>query len=440
LAFVALPDRHRPQLETQEMSGTDVLLVKRPAEEIGDGVYTLGGQGNSLLVDHGDGLLLVDAGPGKEVTERMIGALRAVSAKPLTHIVYSHGHMGYNFGVAQWRAHARERGDAMPVLVAHDGVPVRYRRYLETAGLQAFTNTRQFRTAYPAQPPAHWFTMPDVTYRERMRISGSRRDVVLFNAPSETDDATAVWLPDASILYGSCAFIKSCPNAGSPYRILRDPMRWAATLEAFLALNPRTLVPEFGAPLTKAADVHEALNVTIRAIHYLRQEVVARMNRGMTDVEIIHDIDYPDALFGNRFMKPTYGCPEYLVREIWRTENGWWDRNPTNLHPARPAESAAAVLAAIGDPATVMAQARRLQERGELQLALHVVDLVALAPGDSASVMQARALKAQLLEARAGQMESAVSRQIMRSEAELLRGLEVGSSDRAAGAGRFEWT
>ncbi|MDZ4357476.1 MAG: alkyl sulfatase dimerization domain-containing protein [Variovorax sp.] len=421
------------------MSGTDVLLVRRPADAVVDGVYTLGGQGNSLLVDHGEGLLLVDAGPGRDVTERMIAATREVSQKPLTHIVFSHGHMGYNFGIAQWRRHAEERGDPAPVLVAHDRVPVRYRRYLETAGLQALTNTRQFRTAYPADPPAHWFTMPEVTYRTQMRITGSQRDIVLFNAPSETDDATAVWLPGARILYGSCAFIKSCPNAGSPYRILRDPMRWAETLEHFQALVPHVLIPEFGAPLTKAADIEEALGTTIRAIHYLRREVVARMNRGMTDVEIVHDIDYPDALFGNRFMKPTYGCPEYLVREIWRTENGWWDRNPTHLHPAKPTDVAAEVLAAIGDPERVLAHAQALRDRGELQLAMHVVDLVALAAPRTPAVERARLLKAQLMEARADGMQSAVSRQIMRSEAEVLRGQEIGSSDRSAAGARFEW-
>lgn len=422
------------------MSGTDVLLVNRPAEPVGAGVYTLGGQGNSLVVDHGDGLLLVDAGPGLEVTNRMIASLRAVSGKPVTHIVFSHGHMGYNFGVGQWKAHAAERGEQLPVLVAHERLPVRYRRYLETAGLQALTNTRQFRTPYPERPPAHWFTMPDVTYGSQMRITGAARDILLFNAPSETDDATAVWLEDEAILYGSCAFIKSCPNAGSPYRILRDPMRWAQTLEQFRALQPRILIPEFGGPLTKATDIAEALDTTIRAIHYLRGEVVARMNRGMTDVEIIHDLHYPPELFGNRFLKPTYGCAEYLVREIWRTENGWWDRNPTNLHPAHPADSAAEVLAAIRDPEYLLDHAQSLQKKGAIQLALHVVDVLALGPNESEVVRRAKELKARLLEARAATIPSAVSRQIMRSEAEVLRGLPIGSSDASSGVARFQWT
>src|SRR5690606_31897824 len=130
---------------------------------------------------------------------------------------------------------------------------------------------------------------------------------------------------------------------------------------------------------------------------------------------------------------------EYLVREIWRTENGWWDRNPTTLHPARPADAASEVLKAIGDPEPVLQHARRLRDEGAIQLALHVVDLVALAPEGPAFVTEARHLKAELLESRAATLPSAVSRQIMQSEAELLRGLEVGASDQS-GRKPFDWS
>ena len=422
------------------MSGTDVLFVGRPIEPIADGVYTLGGQGNSLVVNHGDGLLLVDAGPGKDITRRMIQAVRETSDLPITHIVFSHGHMGYNFGVDMWCADARERGHAAPTLVGHARLPVRYQRYRETAGLQALTNTMQFRAAYPSEPPAHWFTQPQLTYQDEMRIRGSQRDVVVFSAPSETDDASAVWLPDTKVLYGSCAFIKSCPNAGSPYRIVRDPMRWAATLERFQALRPEILVPEFGGPLVKRDDIDEALSVTIRALHYVRDEVVKRMNAGMKELEIVHDMHYPPEIFGNRFLKPVYGCPEYLVREVWRTENGWWDRNATNLHPAHPDAVAQEVLALV-DPSAVLARSRWHRDAGNVQMALHVLDLLAQVSdeSDAPAVREAKELKAQLLRQRSTEVTSAVSRQVMLSEAERLLGMPIGASDGSDPNERFAW-
>lgn len=67
----------------------------------------------------------------------MISSLREVSNLPLHAIVYSHGHVGYNFGVDQWLKHSAERGEPKPRIIAHARVPFRYQRYRETAGLQA---------------------------------------------------------------------------------------------------------------------------------------------------------------------------------------------------------------------------------------------------------------------------------------------------------------
>lgn len=420
------------------MSGTNVLMVRREAREVSPSIWTLGGQGNSLLIDHGEGVLLVDAGPGKEVTAAMIDSVRKVTQKPVTHIVISHGHMGYNFGVVQWNAHAASRSEPEPVLVGHERVSARYLRYRETAGLQAYTNTRQFRTPYPADLPPEWFIAPQLSYQQSLQIRGSEREIVLLHAPSETDDATAVWVPSEGLLYGSCACINSCPNVGSPYRIARDPLRWAATLEVFHALRPRVLVPEFGRTLTDSVEIEEALTVPVQAIRWLRAEVVRRMNKGMSENEILHDIDYPDELFGNRFMRPVYGCPDYMVREIWRMENGWWDRNPTNLHPAPATQVATEILELIGDPQHVLDKSRALAKAGQLQMALHIVDLLALGPIQHPSVVAARSLKSGLLRARAAEMTSTVSRQLMQSEADVLLGIPVGASD--VDAGGFSWT
>jgi glyoxylase-like metal-dependent hydrolase (beta-lactamase superfamily II) len=54
-------------------------MVRRPAEAIADAVWTVGGQGNSLVVDHGEELVLVDAGPGGPITEEMIANIREMS-------------------------------------------------------------------------------------------------------------------------------------------------------------------------------------------------------------------------------------------------------------------------------------------------------------------------------------------------------------------------
>jgi len=259
-------------------------------------------------------------------------------------------------------------------------------------------------------------------FDDRFTVVEGTRTVEVIWAPSETDDAVAVWYPDDGLLFGGPATPgDAIPNIGTPLRTQRFTIRWAETLEKLAALGAERLLTEFG-PLVEGADqVHERLTMTAEALRWLRTEVVDRMNRGMDELEIIADLDYPPELFDRPWMNPNYGDPDYIARDLFREENGWWDRNPTSLHPSPPDVAAAAVLDAIGDPATVVERARELAAAGNTQLALHVVDVVALAPGDDGVVGEAKELKADLLLTRAGEIQPYVSKGLYRSMATLLR-------------------
>lgn len=406
------------------------------------GVHRLPGQGNSLAIETERGVVLVDAGPGRRATATMIERLRSVTDRPVSHIVYSHGHVGYNDGVAAWCAEAAGRGHPRPVVVAHARVPERYRRYVETAGLQAWINTRQFRGKV-RPPTADVFTMPDLAYEERLEIDGGDRRVVLLAAPSETDDTTAVWLPQERFLYGSAAVISSIPNVGTPLRTWRDPVRWAETLERLHALGPTTVLGEFGPPVTDPAEIDALLLGPVKGLRYLREQVVRRMNEGMHIDDIVFDVPLPDDPFAHRFMRPIYGMPEYAMRDIWRSENGWWDRNPSTLHPADPDDAARDLAEAVGgtqaDCDAVLSEARRLIEAGETQLAMHVLDLVVLQPAGATGRQEAVALKATLCRMRAAQVSSVVSRNLYCSAAEELEGREIGSTRETDPVQDFSW-
>ena len=96
-----------------------------------EGVYILPAQGRALVVETGDSVVLVDAGPGGDVTRRMIEALRSFTVLPVSAICYSHGHPGCNDGVDVWLQHNAQRNEPAPQLIAHENCPRRYRRYLE---------------------------------------------------------------------------------------------------------------------------------------------------------------------------------------------------------------------------------------------------------------------------------------------------------------------
>jgi uncharacterized sulfatase len=401
----------------------DILQGPLAGQEIGPGLVVLPGQGNSLAIETDAGVVVIDAS-GYRHAPAMIEMLRGHTEAPVHAIVYSHGHHGYNAAVDVWQAHNAERGDPQPRLVAHEHLVRRYARYRETDELQR----RMAAVQFPAKEPVPIDLLkqalalhdPTETFTDRVLLVDGRRRVELIWAPSEVDDALAVWLPDDGLLCGGAATPGfTIPNVGTPLRTQRLTVRWAETLDRLAALAPQRLLTEFG-PLIEGDAIAHQLAETARALRWLRAEVVERMNRGMDERETLADIAYPADLFDQPWMAPIYGSPEYIVRDLYREENGWWDRNPTSLHPAPPDEAAAAVRSAIADPAVVISRARSLADEGETQLALHVIDLLALGPGHEPEVVEARALKAELCRTRATEVAPFVSKSCFHTSAGLL--------------------
>jgi alkyl sulfatase BDS1-like metallo-beta-lactamase superfamily hydrolase len=403
-------------------TGGDILAGELSGQVLGPGLIVLPGQGNSLSIESDEGVVIVDAS-GYRHARPMIEVLRAHTESPLHAIVYSHGHHGYNASVDRWQAHCAERGDPPPRLVAHRNLVARYARYRETDGLQRRMASVQFPTGIEMEQLAPLFALhdPTETFVDHLVLVDGARRVELLWAPSEVDDAIAVWLPDEGILVGGAATPGfTIPNIGTPLRTQRFTIRWADTLDRLADLGATRLVTEFG-PVVEGADaIRHQLAATSAALRWLRTEVVERMNRGMNEAEILADMTYPDEMFRQPWMRPTYGAPDYIVRDLYREENGWWDRNPTTLHPAAPSDAAHAVRSAITDPTAVMTRARELADAGDTQLALHVIDLLALGPDDDPVTTDARALKADLCRARAAEVKPYVSKACYGSSAALL--------------------
>lgn len=391
---------------------TEALPLKTGvgAESVAPDIWLLHGQGQSFVAETSVGLVVVDAGPGGKVTAGMIASLRRCSNAPVHALCYSHGHAGYNAGVPQWLDHACGRDEAPPRLIAHRHVPRRYARYRETQALQQHLNEMQFRMP-PGSFALHLHD-PTELFDDRLVIGDGERRVELLWAPSETDCAIAVWCPTQKVLYGGPSVIDSIPNVGTPLRTMRDPVRWADTLDSLLALGPEKVVREFGPTLVGASVVRDVLGHTARALRWLRAETVRLMNEGLDEREVLARMHYPEELFGPPWMRAIYGDPSFIVRDVYRSENGWWDRNPTSLHPADPVDVSYALAEAITDKASVLSEARRLAAGGELQLALHVIDLLALTSGDAPEIAEAQRLKAGLLHERAGEVRTYISKSL----------------------------
>jgi alkyl sulfatase BDS1-like metallo-beta-lactamase superfamily hydrolase len=258
---------------------------------------------------------------------------------------------------------------------------------------------------------------PTLEYEQRMALGVGSLTLHCRHGKGETDDHTWIWIPERRTIVGGDFIVSSIPNAGTPFRVQRYVLEWAEVLEEMAGLEPAAIVSGHGG-IYREEHALEMLKVTATALRWLENEVVRRLNEGQWYEEIVQNVDLPEQLAKSPYLEPLYGCPTFAVHSILRRYTGWYDGNPSNLFPSASSEIAEAVLRLAGGAAPVLERARELAASGrreELQRALHLADFAIRGGGEPA--LEARALKNELLRARAEQEPSFIARNILSSAA-----------------------
>ena len=363
-----------------------------------------------------------------DTSSRQFGALaleaiRKVTDEPITVIVYTHGHGDHAFGTEPFLTDAARRGFARPKIWAHEDLPARLRRYGKTAGWQAHINSLQFGVQQPGPDVQQMFDLrtlhfPDLTFRGTQALELAGEAVELHAAKGETDDAVWVWMPHRRLAMVGDLIVSSLPNTGNPNKVQRYTLEWAESLEQIAAKKPRYVLPGHG-PVYRGEDVcHELLSETARALRFIHDEVLRRLNAGQWPVDIIEtDIQLPDDLARKPFLAPVYGCTPFVVRDVLRRYAGWWSGVPSEMFPASRRERALDLVALCGRDA-ILASARQLIQQGHLQRALAMAELALNA---NAEDRDALGLNAEILESLATSEQSFIARNFFRGAARQLR-------------------
>ncbi|MGA1388431.1 MAG: MBL fold metallo-hydrolase, partial [Ilumatobacteraceae bacterium] len=111
--------------------------------ELTDNVAMVESFSHCVTVNTGDGLMCFDAS-GTQSGTKVVEAIRTWSSAPISHLVYTHGHLDHVGGSGAFLADATARGTQRPTVVSHEAVLPRFERYNDMSDFNNLINRRQF--------------------------------------------------------------------------------------------------------------------------------------------------------------------------------------------------------------------------------------------------------------------------------------------------------
>lgn len=406
----------RPAERTAPPAATPESLLAHGEEfreaviEVTDGVHVAVGFGiaNSIMIEGDDGVIIVDTMESLQAAERVAERFRAITDKPVKAIIYTHSHPDHIFGAAAFVTPGH-----VPAVYAHDTLmreadkifsvlqPVITRRSLHMYGnlLQDAERTHVGIGPFVAMDDDAGIEMlrPTHTFRDQLDIEVAGVAISLYHMPGETDDQIMVWLPAQRVLMPGDNLYKAFPNL---YTIrgtsFRDPKQWVDSLDRMRRFDAEHLVPGHSRPISGAEVIHQHLTDYRDAIRYVHDQTIRMMNAGMTPDEIAPRMQLPPHLADSPYLQFFYGKPEWAARMIFQGQLGWFDGNPSNLHPTPPDDKAARLTALIGGENRLAEAVQEAYDGGDYQWVLELTDtLLRVVPDhDQARDTRVRALRA----------------------------------------------
>jgi alkyl sulfatase BDS1-like metallo-beta-lactamase superfamily hydrolase len=404
------------------------LMPTGEYEEVADGVMFYRWFANVTACKTREGLVLIDTG-GYFNQDATVKLIRQFSPDRVNTAIYTHGHVDHACGMPAIVADAQKNKVARPRVVGHRAVAARFDRYKRSVGYNNVVNTRQFNR--PASFPTE-YVYPDTYFDSQLNVVAGDDRFECHHARGETDDHCWVFIPHRKVLCTGDFIIWGAPNAGNPQKAQRYAREWAEALRAMARTGAEVLVPGHGYPVFGAMRVRQVLNDTANYLQSLYDQTLAMMNSGAPLDEIIHTVRAPDALAGKPWLQAVYDEPEFIVRNIWRLEGGWYDGVPSNLKPASDEERAREIAALAGGVAAIVARALEKLAAGELVLGCHLADWAVAAAPDDKSAHEARM---KVYAARAASEESTMAHGIFRAaviESAAKAGIAAPNDDRSA--------
>jgi len=359
---------------------TKNLVFKNPLKDVYTASLPIAG---CAWIETGEGLVLIDTLPFKETADKVFEKING----KIKYIIYTHGH---NDHVGGAKAFMRDN----PEVIANKYLPDRLDKYQKLKPHRARIYAQQFNMEEDETVTTRDYVYPTKTFLGEITISLGDKTFELHTARAETDDVCWVYIPELKTAFIGDLLIGSFPNIGNPWKPTRFALDWAKTLEDVRAKEPEYVFWNGAAQVYKGRRLKRALNANIEVIRSLHDQVVDYINEGMHITEMIHQVEIPEHLKNNRYIKQLYSRPEFFVYNVYRWYHGYFDGNPAHLLPRPEKEVKKEIFNLIDNANKIINRARELFENGQAQLGLQVLDhLIQVTPKNK----EARKLRIEML-------------------------------------------
>ena len=228
-------------------------------------------EGNSVVIEQSDGLVVVDAGGAPPAGRHIVEAIKALSPKPVKALIYTHYHGDHNLGAGAFLA-------AWPHLVIISteatrrnmtGQPMAYIKTYgrDYAGEIDYAKKQAADAALPQSVRDGWAQYGEVgasivegyrnlaaypatlTFDSRLSIPDALTPVELrFLGRANTDGDAVIWAPTERVLCSGDIVVEPIPYAAASY-----PSEWIGVLDQLKAFDFAYLVPGHGEVQTDRA-------------------------------------------------------------------------------------------------------------------------------------------------------------------------------------------